>query len=1267
MNGNIALIGFVETCASGPGYIVVSGWAATAEKERLRRLLLTIEGVGEASITRFHFRPDLAAAGIAGGYAGFERVILTGREAPETPAIHAITPGGAVPLVGPGTRFVSFEPRGALDLADEQDLSGWLVDPGLVAEGAGAARLRIDGRHELPVRLNLRRDDLAIDFGGDEPLFGFRVATAALRDWRLAHPADPTEIELMAGARVVARARLPALDGGAAPPAAIQPKTAAVGELTVVVEERVQSGAHLFVSGWVAGADASAAAPPLTFSVEGAAPVAVLSLDDRPDLAQAGIAGGQGGFRALFQCEPGAGTPQTLRVAGDGCVGMAALDSAQRSPGFPKATLTVQAGVGVFGEVVGFPDEGPGAGFELRIGDVCFPVELKGAKDANRVWSAAGVAPTEYCVGAASILNALRAAGAAAFPPEHIFTATLHRRGAAVVSGAGALLSPHQGRLERVSNRSISGWLAGHPEIPAEADVYLNGIRYATVCADRPRADLIEKNIVTRGGGFQLDIANPSPCDEHLVVSVHPAFQTGGVLGSDQATSPPPAGPYVHSAYAVSLAEKSRGVSIVIPIHNAADDLEICLKSLCDWTTFPCRAILIDDASTDPRIGEILRRHEGIAGIEIHRNAVNLGFTRTVNRGVALAGEDDVVLLNSDTALTPLWLQGLRAAAYSSPRVATATPLSNNAGVFSAPEMNGANHIPAELGVEGMARLVQHCALSAYPRVPTGNGYCLYIRRACLDEIGALDEQAFPVGYGEENDFCMRALHAGFEHVMDDRTYVYHRRSASFGASRFAHYEAGMAALKARYPEYSRLTAVFAESAEILGVRWRLRRALQAAERPLPRVLFVISTETGGTPQTNRDLMRALRDHFEPWLLRCDGREIKLWRVEAGGDVEIEAIRLKVPLEPLIHRSEEYDVALFDILTRHAFELVHIRHLGWHGLGIQAVCERIGVPWILSLHDFYTICPSVKLLDENNTHCGGACTTTPGECAVELWDRASFPPLKNQFVAKWQATFGRLLGRADALVTTSPQARDIFLRRYPALADRDFRVIPHGRDFSDMGLYAAPLQAAGPLRILVPGNISTAKGAGLIAAIVAQDQGRTVEFHVLGDFGRLKAQPGLALHGRYDREEFSQKARAIQAHVGAVFSIWPETYCHTLTEMWAFGLPAIGVDIGAVGERIAAHGGGWLIAPEAAASADAVLALARDILADPGALAGKIAEVARWQQGSGRQYSTHAMASRYRQLYADVFDRARRLRPVENVRGRAKKIVEARQASLVEG
>lgn len=793
-----------------------------------------------------------------------------------------------------------------------------------------------------------------------------------------------------------------------------------------------------------------------------------------------------------------------------------------------------------------------------------------------------------------------------------------------------------RGRLEGLREGRLRGWaaLAGHPDSALAVAVEMDGAPYAMVRAGLRREDLRAAGVTNGFGGFALPLRLDPTGRGAPVVAARIAGETRPLPGSGAPLAgllpPPRAG----DAPWRGLARGRPRVSVVVPVHDAPEHVARCLAALVARTSGAARLIVIDDASTDPRIAEVLAPYRGMAGVLVVENPRNLGFTATCNRGIALAGRDDVVLLNSDTEVPSRWLEGLIAAAYSAPDIASATPLSDNAGPFSVPEAA----LRRDLGADGLSRLAAQSALAAYPETPTGHGFCLYLRREALDAVGPLDAEAFPRGYGEENDWCMRALRAGFRHVVDDRTLVLHRGGASFGAAKEALLQAGRAALDGRFPEYGRLVRGFLEDEAMEGVRWRLRRALPAARPPRPRVLFAISTETGGTPQTNLDLMRALEDRYDPWLLRSDGRELELRRLVDGRLEEVSAHALARPLRMALHRSAEYDSIVADLLLRHAIELVHIRHLAWHGLDLPLVARALGIPVILSLHDYYLACPTVKLLDGALRHCGGRCDGATGICRAELWREEEVPPLRDAFLHRWREMTAPALAACDALVATSAAAREVLLAALPALAEADLRVIPHGRSFPAFLAPGLPPDSASPLRVVVPGNIGAAKGAELLRAMAELDGGRRVEFHLLGDAGGLSPAPGLVLHGRYEREEFAARVSAIAPHLGAVLSIWPETWCHTLTELWAAGLPVFALDLGAVGERIRAHGGGWLSAERDPA---ALLASLAAIAADAQGFAERLREVRAWQEGEGLLRDADAMALDYDLLYREVAHRRR--------------------------
>ena len=145
---------------------------------------------------------------------------------------------------------------------------------------------------------------------------------------------------------------------------------------------------------------------------------------------------------------------------------------------------------------------------------------------------------------------------------------------------------------------------------------------------------------------------------------------------------------------------------MVIAVYNAYEEVLRCVDSVLRCTAGDYRVLLVNDGSPDPRVEPALRdyarRH---SAVQVLSRADNRGYTATVNEACRFVG-GDVVLLNSDTEVTPGWLASLQSVAASRPDVATVTPLSNAAGAFSVPAQNVDSDLPPGIGVRTMGELV---------------------------------------------------------------------------------------------------------------------------------------------------------------------------------------------------------------------------------------------------------------------------------------------------------------------------------------------------------------------------------------------------------------------------------------------------------------------------------------------------------------------------------------------------------------------------------
>ena len=226
--------------------------------------------------------------------------------------------------------------------------------------------------------------------------------------------------------------------------------------------------------------------------------------------------------------------------------------------------------------------------------------------------------------------------------------------------------------------------------------------------------------------------------------------------------------------------------TVVVPVWGPSPDLERCLDSLLRGTDLSLHEVLVvGDGPLEPAPAEVVSRFAELSsgGVRLLERPARGGFPVAANAGLARA-RGDAVLLNSDTEVPGGWLERLAEAARRRPRTASATPFSNDATLCSLPAPFVANDLPAGFTVASFDRLVQERSARLSPTIPTGVGFCLYLVREALDEVGPLDEESFGVGYGEEVDWCLRASERGFRHVLDDATFVWHRGGGSFGAEK---------------------------------------------------------------------------------------------------------------------------------------------------------------------------------------------------------------------------------------------------------------------------------------------------------------------------------------------------------------------------------------------------------------------------------------------------------------------------------------------------
>lgn len=248
--------------------------------------------------------------------------------------------------------------------------------------------------------------------------------------------------------------------------------------------------------------------------------------------------------------------------------------------------------------------------------------------------------------------------------------------------------------------------------------------------------------------------------------------------------------------------------TVIIPIYNAYNEVIDCIDSVINSVEIKnTEILLINDCSTDIRIKKLLDKYINIKNISIYHNNINLGYTININKAIKLSKGKDIVLLNSDTITTNGWLESMIDVAYSTDTIGTVTAMSDNAGAFSFPSNDKGNIMkPNTITYNNYAKLIiQETSKLSPIEVPTGSGFCLYIKGELLDDIGLFDEKLFPRGYGEENDFCLRAKASNWINIISTTTFIFHVRTASFKDEKVKLVKDARGHILKKYPNYTEM------------------------------------------------------------------------------------------------------------------------------------------------------------------------------------------------------------------------------------------------------------------------------------------------------------------------------------------------------------------------------------------------------------------------------------------------------------------------------
>ncbi len=629
------------------------------------------------------------------------------------------------------------------------------------------------------------------------------------------------------------------------------------------------------------------------------------------------------------------------------------------------------------------------------------------------------------------------------------------------------------------------------------------------------------------------------------------------------------------------VAQDATPITIILPVYNGHDLLVDVLRRVEEHTDLPWHLVIIDDASSDPRIGPLLlswRARLGPERVEFLQNSSNLGFIRSVNRGLERARrrQEHAVLLNSDALVPKGWASRLLGPIIADSTVASVTPMSNDAEICNVPFMGRRFHLrPGE--AERLDAVAQGLGNAEAPaeagaEAPTGVGFCMAMNLDFLRQLPELDT-AFGAGYGEEVDWCQRAAAIGGRNLITPALFVEHIGGSSFGSETKARLiRQNGKIISGRYPGYDAAVQGFLRNDPLLTQRLALSIALasdraQASGRSL--ALFLTHSLGGGAAiYLQQRLRRELDATGFALVLRCG--QTPAWRLELHGHQGV--VMALADAEPAIAEILRFARCLHVVYSCGvgAKDPLAIPDL------LLALASAEGSSVEMTFNDYLPLSPTYTLLDKDGVFRGVPMPGTADAGHDHVTESG-----RSVGLAEWREAWGRLMARADIIRVFSQNSKRLVGHAWPEHAAR-IKVTPHDLPHAVPRLAAPP--HIGRLRSIgVLGNINGPKGAGILVGLSRELARRgDARIVLLGNLepGFRLARPSFVA-GPYQLPKMAALAGKYRIERWLFPSILPETFSYVTHEMLATGLPVFGFPLGAQGDAlaraIAAGAGGGLL------------------------------------------------------------------------------------------
>ncbi|QTO00970.1 glycosyltransferase [Aggregatibacter sp. 2125159857] len=259
------------------------------------------------------------------------------------------------------------------------------------------------------------------------------------------------------------------------------------------------------------------------------------------------------------------------------------------------------------------------------------------------------------------------------------------------------------------------------------------------------------------------------------------------------------------------------------------------------------------------------------------------------------------------------------------------------------------------------------------------------------------------------------------------------------------------------------------------------------------------------------------------------------------------------------------------ILSKYNINLVHYQHLIRHIPSLPFISKSLGIPSIFSVHDYFPISHRFNLLDnQGKFDFDNFNSNINSDILLADSEGIQFGSQESR-IAFWSQLFKSFNLIHYNSSTTKRYIEEIYPEN--TLLNNTVRAIPYNGDFSEIAIYNNSISEKEYLDILIIGNFTRVKGADVLLRVFNMTRNSKLRFYV---YGRIDGEfahainvlnfPHVTFYGEYKNSDLKKvlTGKDISLHL----STWPETFCITLSEVWASNIVPIVTNLGALGERV---------------------------------------------------------------------------------------------------